>query len=167
MKLKAALSVCATLALLAACGGGGDDNNSGSSSGSGGGGDSEYVDGGTFTMAIAGDPGKLDPHSSASTQLFAVNQLAYDNLVSVDAETGEIQSQLATEWSVDGTTVTLTLAEGITCSDASDVADNIAYVGDPKNKSAYLGTFLPVGATATADDAARTVTITLEQPAPF
>ena len=172
MKLKAALSVCATLALLAACGGGGDDNNSGSSSGSGGGGDSEYVDGGTFTMAIAGDPGKLDPHSSASTQLFAVNQLAYDNLVSVDAETGEIQSQLATEWSVDGTTVTLTLAEGITCSDGSDftasaVADNIAYVGDPKNKSAYLGTFLPVGATATADDAARTVTITLEQPAPF
>ena len=123
-------------------------------------------------MAIAGDPGKLDPQSSASSQLFAVNQLAYDNLVSVDAETGEIQSQLATEWKVDGTTVTLTLAEGVTCSDGSDftattAADNIAYVGDPKNKSAYLGTFLPVGATATADDAAGTVTITLEQPAPF
>ena len=63
---------------------------------------------------------------------------------------GEIQSQLAAEWKVDGTTVTLTLAEGITCSDGSDftattVADNIAYVGDPKNKSPYLGTFLPVG----------------------
>jgi peptide/nickel transport system substrate-binding protein len=174
MKLKAALSVCATAALLAACGGGGDGNNSGNASGdnSGGGGDSEYVDGGTFTMAIAGDPGKLDPQSSASSQLFAVNQLAYDTLVSVDAETGEIQSQLATEWTVDGTTVTLTLAEGVTCSDGSDftattAADNIAYVGDPKNKSAYLGTFLPVGATAEADDASGTVTITLEQPAPF
>ncbi len=115
-----------------------------------GGGDSEYVDGGTFTMALEGDPGKLDPQSSASSALFTVNQLAYDNLVAVDAKTGEIQSQLATEWKVDGTTVTLTLAEGITCSDGSDftattAADNIAYVGDPKNKSPYLGAFLPVG----------------------
>ena len=50
------------------------------------GGDSKYVDGGTFTMSLAGDPGKLDPQSSASTQLFTVNQLAYDNLVSVDGE---------------------------------------------------------------------------------
>ena len=176
MKLKAALSVCAAAALLAACGGGDDGNNPGNNSDSnssgGGGAESEYVDGGTFTMAIAGDPGKLDPQSSASSQLFAVNQLAYDNLVSVDAETGEIQSQLASEWKVEGTTVTLTLAEGVTCSDGSDftattAADNITYVGDPKNKSAYLGTFLPVGATAKADDAAGTVTITLSQPAPF
>ena len=159
---------------LAGCGGGSDSDNSSNSPGSNssGGGDSEYVDGATFTMAIAGDPGKLDPQSSASSQLFAVNQLAYDTLVSVDAATGEIQSQLATAWAVDGTTVTLTLADGVTCSDGSDftataAAANITYVGDPKNKSAYLGTFLPVGATATADDAAGTVTITLEQPAPF
>ena len=92
--------------------------------------------------------------------------------MSVDAETGAIESQLATDWKVDGTTVTLTLGDGITCADGSDftattVADNIAYVGDPKNKSAYLGVFLPVGAKAEADDAARTVTITLAQPAPF
>ena len=169
MKLKAALrtsvGVCATAALLAACGGS-DDNSSG------GGGDSEFVDGGTFTMSIAGDPGKLDPQSSASTQLFTVNQLAYDNLVSVDAKTGEIQSQLATDWKVDGKTVTVTLGQGITCADGSDftatmAADNIAYVGDPKNKSPYLGTFLPAGAAAKADDAAGTVTITLAQPAPF
>ena len=138
----------------------------------GGGGGSEYADGGTFTMALKGDPGKLDPQSSASSALFTVNQLGYDNLVAVDAESGEIQSQLATEWEVDGTTVTLTLAEGVTCSDGSDftattVADNIAYVGDPKNKSPFLGTFLPVGATAKADDAAGTVTITLAEPAPF
>lgn len=166
MKLKATLAVCASTALLAGCGGGSGGDESG------GGGDSQYVDGGTFTMSIAGDPGKLDPQSSASTQLFAVNQLAYDNLLFVDGETGEVKSQLATDWKVDGTTVTLTLAKGITCSDGSDftattVADNIAYVGDPKNKSPFLGTFLPVGATAKADDAAGTVTITLAQPAPF
>lgn len=169
MKLTAtALGLCMTTALLAGCGGGSDDPGTSKS----GGGDSEYASGGTFTMAIAGDPGKLDPHSSASSQLFAVNQLAYDNLVWVDGETGEIESQLAKEWSVDGTTVTFTLNEGITCADgseftASTVADNIAYVGDPKNKSPYLGTFLPAGATAKADDAAGTVTVTLAQPAPF
>jgi len=166
MKLKATLAVCATTALLAGCGGGSGGDTSG------GGGDSQYVDGGTFTMSLPGDPGKLDPQSSASTQLFAVNQLAYDNLLFVDGESGEVKSQLATDWKVDGKTVTLTLADGITCSDGSDftattVADNIAYVGDPKNKSPFLGTFLPVGATAKADDAARTVTITLAQPAPF
>jgi peptide/nickel transport system substrate-binding protein len=168
MKLKAALSVCATATLLAACGGGGGDDSDSDSDG----GTSKYADGGTFTMAMKGDPGKLDPQSSASSALFTVNQLAYDNLLSVDSENGEIQPQLASEWAVDGKTVTLTLNDGITCADGSDftattVADNIAYVGDPKNKSAYLGTFLPVGATAKADDAAGTVTITLKQPAPF
>jgi peptide/nickel transport system substrate-binding protein len=164
MKLKAALALCATASLLAACGGSDDSS-------SGGGGDTKYVDGATFTMSIAGDPGKLDPQSSASTQLFTVNQLAYDNLLAVDDD-GKIQSQLATDWKVDGTTVTLTLAKDITCADGSDftastVADNVAYVGDPKNKSPYLGTFLPAGATAKADDAAGTVTLTLAQPAPF
>ena len=90
-------------------------------------------------MALKGDPGKLDPQSSASSQLFTVNQLGYDNLVAVDAKSGEIQSQLATEWKVDGTTVTLTLADGVTCSDGSDftattVADNIAYVERPEEQ---------------------------------
>jgi peptide/nickel transport system substrate-binding protein len=166
MKLKATLSVCATAALLAACGGASDGGKSG------GGGDSEYVEGATFTMALAGDPGKLDPQSAASSQLFTVNQLAYDSLVSVDGKTGEIESQLASDWKVDGTTVTVTLAKGVTCADGSDftattVADNLTYVGDPKNKSPYLGTFLPAGAKAKADDATGTVTITLAQPAPF
>ncbi|SDD14680.1 ABC transporter substrate-binding protein [Nocardioides lianchengensis] len=159
-----ALGLCLTAALLVGCGGSDDSG--------GGGGSGEYVDGATFTMALAGDPGKLDPHSSASTQLFTVNQLAYDNLVSVDSETGEIRSQLATDWAVDGTTVTLTLAKDVTCADgsaltATTVAENIAYVGDPANQSAYLGVFLPAGATAKADDAAGTVTITLAEPAPF
>jgi len=165
--------VCSLTVALAGCGGddsggtpdaGGQTKNAAPSS--------EFVDGGTFTMSLAGDPGKLDPHSSASNALFAVNQLAYDNLVFVDGQTGEIEPQLATDWKVDGTTVTLTLADGITCSDGSPftatmAADNIGYVADPKNKSPYLGTFIPVDATATGDDATGVVTITLPQPAPF
>jgi peptide/nickel transport system substrate-binding protein len=158
-------ALCTTAALVAGCGGGSSSTPSAGSS-------SKVVDGGTFTMGLKGDPGNLDPQSSAQSALFTLTQLAYDPLLSVDAKTGAIQSGLATKWAVQGKKVTLTLADGITCSDgsdftAADVAANIAYVGDPKNKSAFLGTYLPVGAKAKADDATRTVTITLASPAPF
>ncbi len=154
---------------LAACGGGGGGSND---NGGGGGGDAELVDGATFTIGLSSDPGNLDPQMGAGSSLFTVTQFAYDPLVSVDGETGEIRSALATTWEVQGTTVTLGLAEGITCADgaeltATDVADSVNFVADPKNQSPFLGTFLPVGAQAAADDAARTVTIELAEPAPF
>jgi peptide/nickel transport system substrate-binding protein len=161
----ATIALCATTTLLAACGSGG-------SSTAGKGDSSNVVDGGTFTMALKSDPGNLDPQSSAQSALFTVTQLAYDPLLSVDPKSGAIQSALATKWKEQGKKITLTLADGITCSDgshftASDAAANIAYVADPKNKSPFLGTFLPVGAKATADNASRTLTITLASPAPF
>jgi peptide/nickel transport system substrate-binding protein len=163
MKLTAAtISLTLTATVLAACGGGG----------SGGKGGGEVVDGGTFTMALSSDPGNLDPQSSVSSALFSISQLAYDHLINVDFKTGKLTSGLATEWNVDGTTVTATLGEGITCSDgselkASDVAANVNYVADPKNENQMLGAFVPVGAKATADDTSRTVTIALAEPAPF
>ncbi|GAA5143492.1 ABC transporter substrate-binding protein [Nocardioides marinquilinus] len=161
-----ALAIGATTALLTGCGGGGGGGANG-----GAGGDAEYVSGGTFTMAFNADPGKLDPQSSAGTGLFSISQLAYDRLLAIDPE-GQVVSGLASEWSLDGTTVEMTLAEGITCSDdseltASDVKANLDYVGDPENASPFLGVFLPAGATVTADDAARTVTLELAAPAPF
>jgi peptide/nickel transport system substrate-binding protein len=173
--VRTVLLATAVAAALAGCGGGSDSDDDKPAAGGetkNAAPESQFVDGGTFTMSLAGDPGKLDPQSSASTQLFAVNQLAYDNLVFVDGQSGEVEPQLATDWKVDGTTVTLTLAQGITCADgtpftATQAADNINYVADPKNKSPYLGTFVPAGATATGDDGAGTVTMTLAEPAPF
>ncbi|WP_137295599.1 ABC transporter substrate-binding protein [Nocardioides dongxiaopingii] len=165
MKLTtAALGLCVTSALLAGCGGG---SSPGPSSGGG-----EVVDGGTFTMSTSADPGNLDPQMGAGSALFAVTQLAYDPLLSVDEESGEIRSGLATEWSAEGTAVELTLAEGISCADGTEltpsvVADNVNYVADPANQSPLLGTFLPVGTEATGDDAAGTVSLTLVAPAPF
>jgi peptide/nickel transport system substrate-binding protein len=139
---------------------------------SGGGLVSAAADAGTFTMTLSADPGNLDPQSGAASALFQVTQFAYDSLLSMKPEDGSIQSQLATDWSVDGTQVVLTLADGITCSDgspltASDVVANLDYVADPANQSPFLGTYYPAGATAVADDAAGTVTITLAAPAPF
>lgn len=155
-------ALCASLA-LAGCGGG-----SGSDSPPQG----QVVDGGTFTLALSADPGNLDPQSSAATALFTVTQFAYDTLVSVDPAGGQIRPQLAQKWSAAGTTVKLTVRAGVTCADgtpltAKVVADNLAYVGDPKNKSPFLGTFLPAGARATADDSTGEVTLTLAAPAPF
>jgi len=130
------------------------------------------ADSGTFTMTLSADPGNLDPQSAPTSVLFQTSKFAYDSLLSMAPEDGSIQSQLATDWSVDGTTVQLTLGDGITCSDgspltATDVVANLDYVADPANQSPFLGTYYPAGATAKADDAARTVTITLASPAPF
>src|SRR6478735_3004219 len=161
--LRLALAVALAAAGLAACGG--SDGSDGSSEGA-----KTYVDGKTFTMRLAADPGALDPQGSANGGMFQVSQLAYDALVSIDPVTGEVLPQLATSWDVSGETVTFEIGEGITCSDgtafdAQTVVDNISYVGDPKNHSPHLGVFLPVGATATASGS--TVTVTLAGPAPF
>ncbi|HEX6468861.1 MAG TPA: ABC transporter substrate-binding protein [Streptosporangiaceae bacterium] len=152
-------------AALAGCGGG-------SGGGSNAGGDAKVVDGATFTLGLSSDPGNLDPQMGAGTSLYAVTQFAYDSLLSVDGGTGKIQSALAKSWQVRGETVSLTLVNGITCSDgskltATDVADNLNFIANPKNQSPFLGAFLPAGAKATGDDAAATVTITLAKPAPF
>ena len=135
----------------------------------GGGDDSSAAEGEEFVLAVGTDPGALDPQMSAGGTLFAMSRFAYDSLVSVD-ENGEIGSQLAKDWAIDGTTVTLTLNEGITCSDDSEftaqtAADNISWVGNPENKSPFLGAFLAPGITAEADG--DTLTLTLAAPAPF
>ncbi|GII75256.1 peptide ABC transporter substrate-binding protein [Sphaerisporangium rufum] len=149
---------------LTGCGGGSDRGGQAQKA--------EVVEGGTFTLGLSSDPGSLDPQMSAGSSLFTVTQFAYDPLVGVDGDSGEILPALADSWQVDGTTVTLTLGDGITCADgtpltAAGIADNINFVADPKNKSPFLGTFLPPGAKAEGDDATRVVTITLARPAPF
>jgi peptide/nickel transport system substrate-binding protein len=163
MKLSTVVTsgLCLCLA-LAGCGGAASSNS----------GNAPVVDGGSFTFGLSSDPGNLDPLMGAGTSLFTVTQFAYDPLVRVDGRTGEIQPSLATKWVAEDTTVTLTLADGITCSDGTEltataVADSLNFVADPNNESPFLGTFLPVGATSAGDDAAGTVTVTLAQPAPF
>jgi peptide/nickel transport system substrate-binding protein len=133
-------------------------------------GEDEIVEGATFTLARSADPGNLDPQASAGTDLFQFSQFAYDSLLSIDAE-GVIDSQLASEWTVEGSTVRLTLNEGITCSDgtpftAVDAAANVAWVADPANESPWLGVLIPPGATASADSDTA-LTIELTDPAPF
>ncbi|MEE6310787.1 ABC transporter substrate-binding protein [Plantactinospora veratri] len=129
------------------------------------------VNGKTFTMVLSADPGNLDPHftSLASTQ--QVDRFLYDSLLNVGPD-GTLVAGLAEKWQGDTTTVTYTLRKGVSCADGSpltagQVAANITFVGDPKNASSRIGVFVPAGATATADEAAGTVTVTSPTPAAF
>lgn len=155
---------CVAATVLTGCGGGGSQQSSGPSGGGG-----KVVDGGTFTLALKSDPGNLDPQGSAASDLYQTSHFAYDTLVNLDAK-GAVISGMASSWSVDGQKVTLTLKDGITCSDgsaftAADAAANLSYVSDPASKSPFLGVYVPVGAKATASGSE--LTMALSAPAPF
>ncbi|MDT0263088.1 ABC transporter substrate-binding protein [Jatrophihabitans lederbergiae] len=157
----AGVCVCVAATVLAGCGG---KSNGGKATGGG-----KVVNGGTFTMALTADPGNLDPQASASTGLFQVSHFAYDSLTNVDLN-GKLSSGLADTWKATGHQVTLTLRDKITCSDgtpftADDAVANLNYIAAPKNKSPFLGVFLPAGVKASASGS--TVTLTLASPAPF
>lgn len=145
---------------LVACGGSGGTT-----------GGNELVDGATFTLVLGADPGNLDPHFTSLATTFQVDRFLYDSLVGID-ENGELVAGLADTWEATTTEATFTLREGITCADgtpltATQVAENITFVGDPANASTRLGVFVPPGATAVGDDDARTVTVTSPSPDPF
>ncbi|MFC7789220.1 ABC transporter substrate-binding protein [Microbacterium sp. MAHUQ-60] len=153
------LAVSALALILSGC----------SASGGGGASNREPVEGATFTQVLNADPGNLDPQMSAASALFDLSLFAYDSLVSVNDD-GETESQLASEWDMDGLTASLTIKDGILCSDGTEftaqtAADNLNWVSDPANQSPFLGAFLPAGVTTVADG--DTITLTLSAPAPF
>src|SRR5690606_33075495 len=160
---RTAVSVLAASALvLTACSGDGSD---------GGGGAATPVEDGTLVTAVAGDPGNLDPHMTVLALTRYVGTYMYDQLILIDEE-GELRPWLAESWQEEPGSVTFTLREGITCSDgspltASDVAANVDFVADPANQSPLLGLWVQPGVTTSADDAARTVTVTAGSPDPF
>jgi peptide/nickel transport system substrate-binding protein len=127
---------------------------------------------GSVTLAVGTDPGNLDPQLTIVSAARYVDTYAYDTLVNLTGP-GQIASGLAQSWKVvSPTKVTFTLHKGIKCTDgtkmtATVVKKNLDFVGDPKNKSPLLGLFMPVGATTTANNAKRTVTVTTATPNPF
>jgi peptide/nickel transport system substrate-binding protein len=165
---RTGLAVLAAAALgLTACGGGGGS----SSSSGGGGGGGNLVDGKTFTMAIATDPGSLDPLMTVLSVTRGMDRFLYGTLIDL-APNGDVVPFLAEKWQADTTKASFTLRKGITCSDgspltATQVADNINFVGDAKNKSPLVGIQVMPGTKATADDSANTVDVTSGAPDAF
>jgi peptide/nickel transport system substrate-binding protein len=127
---------------------------------------------GSATAVVPTDPGNLDPQLTIVGAARYVDTYAYDTLVTLPGP-GKVVSGLAQSWKVvSPKKVEFTLFKGITCSDgtqmtASVVKQNLDFVGNPANRSPLLGLFMPIGATVTADNGARTVTVTTNTPQPF
>lgn len=106
---------------------------------------------------------------TTSTYAHSLARLSYDYLIHVDPETGNPGPWLAEKWSETTTSADFAIRDGVTCSDGSaltarTVADSINFVTDETNGSALRGVYVPATATATADLAARTVTVTTPEP---
>ncbi|HEX8867314.1 MAG TPA: ABC transporter substrate-binding protein, partial [Lentzea sp.] len=153
-----ALAVAAVL-VVSGCGASGSTGSQG------------LADGKTFTMSVGADPGTLDPAITVLTVARAIGRFLYGRLVERTTN-GDIVGGLAEKWDADATKATFTLRQGVTCSDgaaltAQDVAANINFIADPKNKSPLVGLMVQPGTTATADEATRTITVTSGAPDAF
>jgi peptide/nickel transport system substrate-binding protein len=158
------IAVVSGLALaLGACGGNGGDGGSV--------GEQQFADGKTFTMALGADPGSLDPHLTSLSVAALVDRFMYDSLLNSGQDGNQVKG-LAETWQGTTTSATYVLRKGVTCANgspltASVVADNINFVGDPKNASSRIGVWVPPGATAKGDDTTGTVSVTSPAPAAF
>ncbi|TCO54168.1 ABC transporter substrate-binding protein [Actinocrispum wychmicini] len=131
----------------------------------------KLVNGGTFTLAVDTDLGNLNPFTTTLGATNQFDQFLYQGLVDQDAA-GNVVASLAETFDATLTTAHFTIRKGITCSDgqpfsAADAAATINWVADPANKAAILGQTVQVGTTATADEAAGTVTVTSGEPDAF
>lgn len=153
----AAVSLAALSLVVTACAGGSTTGATGT-----------FVSGGTFTMNLGTDPGTIDPYKTTggtNRQIFA---FSYDTLVA-RTPNGTTVPELAAKWQVTPNKVVYTLRKGVTCQDGStltpsDVAADFNYVKNPGTLSAWVQLTVPMSYTASADDAADTVTITTAQP---
>lgn len=150
------LIACSGLLALAACSSSG--SHTGSSSGS------QTINGATFTMALSGDPGALNPATAVQGSTNLLLSFAYDTLVHVSSD-NSIVSGLADSWKVTPTAVTFAIHKGATCSDGSAVtpavvAKSINWYVAPATKSPLVGVLIPADVKARADQAAGTVTLT-------
>ena len=128
---------------------------------------------GTVSVALAGDPGKLDPQLTVLQNARQLADFTYDTLVNQLPGGGKIVSGLAKKWKVlSQSGVRFTLRSGITCSDgtkltASVVKRNLDFVSNPANNSPLLGVYIPANTKTFANNKKRTVTVKFPSPNPF
>ena len=96
--LKAAGGAAATASVAGCTGNGGDDGG-----------------GGTLVYARGDHPTNYDPQQTTSGEVAKVTNQMFDTLIQFEAGSGgALEEGLASDWSLEGETVTLTLKEGIT-----------------------------------------------------
>lgn len=145
-------------------------------SGCAAGADAGSADGGTLVYLDAEIPTSAQVQEAGTWQTRALQQNITDRLLYRNAETNELEGWIAESWeaSADGLQYTFVIRDGVTYSDgtevdATSVARNLEWqsTGDEAKGTTPNAQF-PAGLTAEADDATRTVTVTLQEPyAPF
>ena len=96
--LKAAGGAAATASVAGCTGNGGDDGG-----------------GGTLVYARGDHPENYDPQQTTSGEVAKVTNQIFDTLIQFEAGSGgALEEGLASDWSLEGESVTLTLKEGIT-----------------------------------------------------
>jgi len=161
-RAAACLSVLLAAALATSCSPAGPERR----------GDGQPLIDGTFTVSLAGDPGNLDPHHSATYAPAFVLSLAYEGLIA-RGPGGSVRPNLAERWEQSPDRIRYTLRRGLTCADGTpltldDVADNYRYVLDPANRSTHLGGgSVPAGTSIEIDRAAHALTLHTPTPHSF
>lgn len=145
------------LALTACSGSGGSD------------GDGAPVSGATMKVAIAKDPGSINPLMNATQSGVDLSAYGYDTLLSFPTGKPAV-GLLAESWDESTTEATFTLKEGIVCQDgtpltASDVKASFDYAQE--NGSPFTGVYFDPEVQVDADDAAGTVHFAYPNPDSF
>jgi peptide/nickel transport system substrate-binding protein len=127
-----------------------------------------FVSGGTFTMAINEDPGDLSPLTGVNLAQRALVPFGYESMT-YTTEDGESLPWMAESWEESGTSITYTLKEGLTCADGTEftaetAAANIAYQANPDNGTFWYGSNITEDMTATADGNVLTIESATNNP---
>ncbi|GEO88321.1 peptide ABC transporter substrate-binding protein [Aeromicrobium flavum] len=123
-------------------------------------------------MDLRNDVDTFDPFLTAADQgAVQMYEALYDTPVRRDMKTGEYVAAMATDWEVTTTKIDMTFREGLTCSDgtdltATDIANSMKRLADPKTGSVYTGRLFGAGGVKqiVADDEANTVSIEVKDP---
>ncbi|MGY1814529.1 ABC transporter substrate-binding protein [Blastococcus sp. SYSU D00820] len=161
-RLRLAGALATALALTACSGGGGGSDSSGSPDAS----TADFDTSATLRYAVTAGVTSFDPHKTRLSSDFTLLNFVYDRLVHRDI-TGSPVPGLAESWELapDGSTLTLTLREGLTFSDGTPfdseaVRLNLLRAKEPDSISSAL--LAPVGSIDTPD--ATTVVLNLTGP---
>jgi peptide/nickel transport system substrate-binding protein len=122
----------------------------------------------TVRTTLSADPTTFSPLNSRSKDDYTLARYLFDTLVRRD-EGGKVVGGLASKWEVSPTAGIFTIRKDATCSDGTPITPSVVTASltafSDKKTGSQLATmvFGPKGASFTADDAAGTVRIDLNQ----
>lgn len=168
------LVVFTLTAVLSSCSGGKEnvDNNDSSTESSSDVSPGDPLEGGEVTVGISQDlDSSLDPHEMVAAGTAGTREVlfnVFEGLVKPDSD-GNLNPAVASDYKVDGATLTFTLRDGVKFHNgdtvtAEDVVYSIERVADPSSESTYVSAFSVVKSIEATDES--TVVIELNEADP-